>query len=193
MPTSILKLLSSLTIREPFTMTNKLLLSLLLLGFSNFALAETAPMSQVSIKAGKQQAQLKTNIGIFEENVEIIHGNREIYADRLEVHQREELGENKQLLVATGKPARFIEKQPDGTVLSASAEEVRYDVANRLLTIKGKAEISLGGQSTKAEAIIYDIEKQLISAERNEQNQQRVHTVLIPEKKASKSNPEQGQ
>jgi lipopolysaccharide export system protein LptA len=53
-------------------MTNKLLLSLLLLGFSNFSLAETAPMSQVSIKAGKQQAQLKTNIGIFEENVEII-------------------------------------------------------------------------------------------------------------------------
>jgi lipopolysaccharide export system protein LptA len=174
-------------------MTNKLLLSLLLLGFSNFALAETAPMSQVSIKAGKQQAQLKTNIGIFEENVEIIHGNREIYADRLEVHQREELGENKQLLVATGKPARFIEKQPDGTVLSASAEEVRYDVANRLLTIKGKAEINQAGQVIKAEAIIYDIEKQLISAEQNEQNKQRVHTILVPEKKASKSNPEQGQ
>ncbi|MGB0922758.1 MAG: lipopolysaccharide transport periplasmic protein LptA [Pseudoalteromonas shioyasakiensis] len=174
-------------------MTNKLLLSLLLLSFSHISLAETNPASQVSIKAGKQQAQLKTNIGIFEENVEIIHGNREIYADRLEVHQREELGENKQLLVATGKPARFIEKQPDGTVLSASAEEVRYDVANRLLTIKGKAEINQAGQIIKAEAIIYDIEKQLISAEQNEQNKQRVHTILVPEKKSPKSNSEQGQ
>jgi len=174
-------------------MTNKLFLSLLLLGFSNLSYAEEASMSQVSIKAGKQQAQLKTNIGIFEENVEIIHGNREIYADRLEVHQREELGDNKQLLVATGKPARFIEKQADGTLLSASAEEVRYDVANRLLTIKGKAEINQAGQVIKAEAIIYDIEKQLISAERNEQNQQRVHTILVPEKKSPKSNPEQGQ
>jgi lipopolysaccharide export system protein LptA len=154
--------------------------------------AQTAPSDQVSIKAGKQQAQLKTNIGIFEENVEIIHGNREIYADRLEVHQREELGENKQLLVATGKPARFIEKQSDGTVLSASAEEVRYDVANRLLTIKGKAEINQAGQVIKAEAIIYDIEKQLISAEQNEQNKQRVHTILVPEKKTPKSNSEQG-
>lgn len=156
-------------------------------------MAQTAPSDQVSIKAGKQQAQLKTNIGIFEENVEIIHGNREIYADRLEVHQREELGENKQLLVATGKPARFIEKQSDGTVLSASAEEVRYDVANRLLTIKGKAEINQAGQVIKAEAIIYDIEKQLISAEQNEQNKQRVHTILVPEKKTPKSNSEQGQ
>ena len=174
-------------------MTNKLLLSLLILSFSQLSVAQTAPSDQVSIKSDKQQAQLKTNIGIFEENVEIIHGNREIYADRLEVHQREELGENKQLLVATGKPARFIEKQSDGTVLSASAEEVRYDVANRMLTIKGKAEISLDGQSTKAEAIIYDIEKQLISAERNEQNKQRVHTILVPEKKTPKSNSEQGQ
>ncbi|TMP83533.1 lipopolysaccharide transport periplasmic protein LptA [Pseudoalteromonas phenolica] len=174
-------------------MTNKLLLSLLILSFSQLSMAQTAPSDQVSIKAGKQQAQLKTNIGIFEENVEIIHGNREIYADRLEVHQREELGENKQLLVATGKPARFIEKQSDGTVLSASAEEVRYDVANRLLTIKGKAEINQAGQVIKAEAIIYDIEKQLISAEQNEQNKQRVHTILVPEKKTPKSNSEQGQ
>lgn len=174
-------------------MTNKLLLSLLILSFSQLSVAQTAPSDQVSIKAGKQQAQLKTNIGIFEENVEIIHGNREIYADRLEVHQREELGENKQLLVATGKPARFIEKQSDGTVLSASAEEVRYDVANRLLTIKGKAEINQAGQVIKAEAIIYDIEKQLISAEQNEQNKQRVHTILVPEKKTPKSNSEQGQ
>ncbi|RZQ53123.1 lipopolysaccharide transport periplasmic protein LptA [Pseudoalteromonas phenolica] len=174
-------------------MTNKLLLSLLILSFSQLSVAQTAPSDQVSIKAGKQQAQLKTNIGTFEENVEIIHGNREIYADRLEVHQREELGENKQLLVATGKPARFIEKQSDGTVLSASAEEVRYDVANRLLTIKGKAEINQAGQVIKAEAIIYDIEKQLISAEQNEQNKQRVHTILVPEKKTPKSNSEQGQ
>ena len=173
-------------------MTNKLLLSLLILSFSQLSVAQTAPSDQVSIKAGKQQAQLKTNIGIFEENVEIIHGTREIYADRLEVHQREELGENKQLLVATGKPARFIEKQSDGTVLSASAEEVRYDVANRLLTIKGKAEINQAGQVIKAEAIIYDIEKQLISAEQNEQNKQRVHTILVPEKKTPKSNSEQG-
>ncbi|TMP76804.1 lipopolysaccharide transport periplasmic protein LptA, partial [Pseudoalteromonas sp. S983] len=57
-------------------MTNKLLLSLLILSFSQLSVAQTAPSDQVSIKAGKQQAQLKTNIGIFEENVEIIHGNR---------------------------------------------------------------------------------------------------------------------
>lgn len=170
-------------------MTNKLIISLLLFGLTGYqaSFAQTPDATQVSIKAGKQQAQLKTNIGIFEDNVEIIHGNRQINADRLEVHQREELGDNKQLLVATGNPARFVEKQSDGTVLSASAKEVRYDVANRILTIRGGAEINQAGQIIKAEAIIYDMEKQLISAERNEQNQQRVHTILVPEKKAEKS------
>jgi len=173
-------------------MTNKFIFSLCLLSLSKLSLAAINPVDEVSIKSGKQQAQLKTNIGIFEDNVEIIHGNREIYADRLEVHSREDLGENKQLLVATGKPARFIEKQQDGTILSASAEEVRYDVAKRLLIIKGEAEINQAGQIIKAESIVYDIAKQLISAEQNNQDNQRVHTILVPEKKPDEPNSDEG-
>ena len=48
-----------------------------------------------------------------------------------------------------GERAETIEKQADGTVLSASAKEVRYDVANRLLTIRGGAEINQAGQIIK--------------------------------------------
>jgi lipopolysaccharide export system protein LptA len=142
--------------------------------------------SEVSIKAGKQQAQLKTNIGIFEQNVEIIHGNRKINADRLEVHRRAELGENKQLLVATGTPALFSETQSNGTILSASAKEIRYDVANKMLMIKGNAEINQAGQIIKAQSITYDMDKQLINADRGNQDADRVHTILVPEKKSDK-------
>jgi lipopolysaccharide export system protein LptA len=171
-------------------MTNKLMYSLAVVGllFGQLALAQsTNPVDEVSIKAGKQQAQLKTNIGIFEQNVEIIHGNRKINADKLEVHRREELGDNKQLLVATGSPARFSEKQPDGTELTASALEIRYDVANRTLEIKGDAKINQAGQIIRAQSIIYDMEKQLISAERGEQDNARVHTILVPEKNPKKA------
>ena len=118
-------------------MINKLKITVAFIGLtlSQIALAQSDSFaSEVSIKAGKQQAQLKTNIGIFEQNIEIIHGNRKINADRLEVHRRAELGENKQLLVATGSPALFSEKQADGTLLSASAQEVRYDVANKIVS-----------------------------------------------------------
>ncbi|WP_125716837.1 lipopolysaccharide transport periplasmic protein LptA [Pseudoalteromonas rubra] len=177
-------------------MSNKLTCSLILLctlsAFHPAAYAENSPADQVIISSGTQLAQLQTNIGVFEENVEIIHGDRTILADRLEVHRREELGKNKQLLVATGSPAVFQERQADGTLLKATAKEVRYDVANRMLTIKGGAEISQAGQKISAQTIVYDMEKKLISAQRGEQEQNRVRTILLPEKDNTKQPQKKG-
>jgi len=174
-------------------MTNKILKSLiiptLILAFnSNAAEQNSQPAAnQISISADKQEGQLKANVGIFEKNVEIIHGNRRITADRLEVHKRDELGDNQQLLIATGSPARFEEKQSDGTTMSASADEVRYDVSKRFLTLVGNAEVSQAGQKINAKSITYDIEQQLISAEKDENSTDRVHTILVPiETKKSK-------
>ncbi|ALS34089.1 MULTISPECIES: lipopolysaccharide transport periplasmic protein LptA [Pseudoalteromonas] len=169
--------------------------SLILVFNSNAAEQSTSPLAnQISISADRQEGQLKENVGIFEKNVEIIHGNRRITADRLEVHKRDELGDNKQLLIATGSPAYFEEKQADGTVMSASANEVRYDVAKRFLTLVGDANISQAGQKITAKSITYDIEQQLISAEKDENSTDRVHTILVPidakkEQKLNKGQP----
>jgi len=169
--------------------------SLILAFNSNAAEQSTSPLAnQISISADRQEGQLKENVGIFEKNVEIIHGNRRITADRLEVHKRDELGDNKQLLIATGSPAYFEEKQADGTVMSASANEVRYDVAKRFLTLVGDANISQAGQKITAKSITYDIEQQLISAEKDENSTDRVHTILVPvdakkEQKLNKGQP----
>ena len=167
-------------------MTNKiskiLIIPTLILAF-NLSAAEQAiqpAANQISISADKQEGQLKENVGIFEKNVEIIHGNRRITADRLEVHKREELGDNKQLLIATGSPAYFEEKQTDGTIMSASANEVRYDVAKRFLTLIGDAQVSQAGQKINAKSITYDMQQQLISAEKDENSTDRVHTILVP-------------
>lgn len=163
----------------------KSLLSLFALMFSTSTLAVDAPLEPYSIVSDKQSAQLKSNIAIFENNVEIVHGNRKIKADRLEVHRREEQGEKAELLVATGNPAVFQETQQDGSIMKASAQEVRYDISNRLLVIKGKAQISQAGQEINAEVIVYDMEKQLISAEKGD-NTSRVRTILVPEQKEKK-------
>ncbi|WP_372762194.1 lipopolysaccharide transport periplasmic protein LptA [Pseudoalteromonas sp.] len=167
--------------------------SLLLVFNSQVMAQDTAPAAnQISISADRQEGQLKENVGIFEKNVEIIHGNRRITADRLEVHKRDELGDNKQLLIATGSPAYFEEKQLDGSIMSASADEVRYDVAQRFLTLIGNANITQAGQQISAKSITYDIAQQLISAEKDENSTDRVHTILVPvdSKKAQKKNQE---
>ncbi|KPZ56892.1 MULTISPECIES: lipopolysaccharide transport periplasmic protein LptA [Pseudoalteromonas] len=167
-------------------MTNKLtkilIIPSLMLAFSASAAEPAAqpPANQISISADRQEGQLKENVGIFEKNVEIVHGNRKITADRLEVHKREDLGDNKQLLIATGSPAYFEEKQDDGTVMSASANEVRYDVAKRFLTLVGDAEVAQAGQKINAKSITYDMQQQLISAEKDENSTDRVHTILVP-------------
>ena len=177
-------------------MTNKfaqmLVIPSLFIAFSSLAENAPAPANQVSISADKQLAQLKDNIGIFENNVDIIHGNRRIKADRLEVHKREELGDNKQLLVATGNPAYFEEKQADGTIMSASADEVRYDVAKRSLTLIGDAQVTQAGQKINAKSITYDMDQQLISAQKGDSSNDRVHTILVPvnnKKNKSKGQP----
>ncbi|WP_404342444.1 lipopolysaccharide transport periplasmic protein LptA [Pseudoalteromonas mariniglutinosa] len=164
----------------------------LLLAFSSVA-AEPSSTSgtPISISSDRQEGQLKENVGIFEKNVEIIHGNRRINADRLEVHKRDDLGDNKQLLIATGNPAYFEEKQLDGTIMSASADEVRYDVAKRLLTLVGNAQVTQAGQKINAKSITYDMDQQLISAEKDENSSDRVHTILVPidNKKDEKGQP----
>jgi lipopolysaccharide export system protein LptA len=180
-------------------MTNNLakivIIPSLILAFNGHAAEpEAAPLAnQISISADRQEGQLKENVGIFEKNVEIVHGNRRITADRLEVHKRDELGDNKQLLIATGSPAYFEEKQLDGTIMSASANEVRYDVAQRFLTLIGAASIAQAGQKITAKSITYDIDRQLISAEKDENSSDRVHTILVPidVKKVKKDSKEQ--
>ena len=96
------------------------------------------------------------------------------------MHKRDDLGDNKQLLIATGSPAYFEETQADGTIMSASANEVRYDVSLRFLTLIGDASIAQAGQKITAKSITYDIEQQLISAEKDENSTDRVHTILVP-------------
>ena len=144
--------------------------------------------AQISISSDRQVGKLKDGVGIFEGN-EIVHGNRRITAERLK-HGGDTEG-TVELIIATGKPAYFEEKQADGTVMSASAKEVRYDVAKRFLTLNGEAEVTQAGQKVTAKSITYDMAQQLISAEKDENSTDRVHTILVPveNKKDNKGQP----
>lgn len=140
-------------------------------------------IGKVSISADTQQADLKRNIVIFKNNVDIKHTDKNIKADLLEVHRRSELGKEKQILIATGNPAIFIGKLKDGSPVTASAKNIRYDVESGTLTFKGDAKINQSGQSMSAKTIIYDHLQELITAYKDKDSDQRVHTVLTPVKK----------
>ena len=85
-------------------MTNKLkkllLIPSLLIAFSGAAAEQTG--AQISISSDRQVGKLKDGVGIFEGNVEIVHGNRRITAERLEAHGGDTEG-TVELIIATGK------------------------------------------------------------------------------------------
>ena len=176
-------------------MTNKFNALILGLGISLSTLPvlaqQTNKVNEVLIDADNQIAMIKENITIFDKNVHIVHGNRQIKADRLEAHRRPELGDNKQLLLATGNPAMYIETMEDGQQITASATEIRYDVATQMLQIKGDAKIEMADQQIIAETISYDIDKQTISAEKDENSSTRVRTTLTPQSEEKPQEKEQ--
>ncbi len=140
--------------------------------------AHSADDEKLLIDADNQQVQLKNNVLVFSQNVLITHGKRTIKADHLKAYSRKELGPKNEILVATGKPASYSEALADGTTITASADEIRYDVAKAMLTITGNAQITQSGQQINAETIVYDIDKQIISANKKAGSNDRVHTVL---------------
>ena len=135
----------------------------------------TAPLE---IEADQQSARLNENVGIFKTNVRISHGNMKISADYLEAHKRDKLGEDKQLLIATGSPVTFTAKQEDGTVIEAKANKVTYDVATSMFTMEGSASFTQGGNVISADAIIYDRAKQIVSSQKNKNSKNQVKTVI---------------
>lgn len=131
----------------------------------------------VGVRSDFWEASIQDNIAIYRENVEVQQGSLLIKADRLEANAS--AGPGKEILVATGKPATYSQTLDDGKVVQAQANEIRYDLANRTLTLTGNAELSQSGSLVQGAVIRYNIANQQLSAE-SEQNR-RVTTIFTPE------------
>lgn len=141
--------------------------------------AETLKLKHpLEINADEQSARLKENVGIFEKNVHIKHGNLTITADYLQAFKRAELGENQQLLIATGKPVKFTAQQEDGSTITASANEIKYDVAKELFTMKGNAKFQQNSDVMSADTIIYDRIAETVTSKKAENSQNQVKTII---------------
>lgn len=164
---------------------NKLVLLLMLLAFSASGVEENI-LSVLDIKADDTSMDLKNNILIYKSNVIINYNNIQIKSDQLKAHRRDKLGKNKELFVATGSPATFKGQLKDGSPVIASAQEIRYDAETDTVVFIGQAEIRQNNQSMSANVITYDHLQELITAKKDKNSDQRVHTVLTPVKNEEK-------
>lgn len=132
----------------------------------------------LEIEADEQSARLKENVGIFKNNVQIKHGDMTITASYLEAYKRAELGENQQLLIATGDPVKFTATQEDGSIISASANEIKYDVANELFTMIGNAKFQQNSDLMSADTIIYDRVNETVTSKKSKNSNNQVKTII---------------
>ncbi|MDX1392216.1 MAG: lipopolysaccharide transport periplasmic protein LptA [Rheinheimera sp.] len=150
----------------------------LLLSSSAAMAAKPDYAQQIQIDADKL-ISVKENVLTYRSNVHITQGSLQMKADQLEINAS--AGKGKEVYIATGTPVSYSQLLADGKPVTAQAAEMRYDPANRTLTLSGDAELAQSGSVVRASTIIYNVEKQQLTAESDESK--RVTTIFTPEDK----------
>ncbi|MCL2914441.1 lipopolysaccharide transport periplasmic protein LptA [Shewanella corallii] len=157
--------------------TNRLIAALLCT-LSLGAVAATDDLTkEVHIAARSQEADIKNKRVVYNGPVVVTQGSIKILADELSASQ----GDGETILIATGKPATYTQTLDNDRPATASANEIRYNISKRVLTLVGAAEIEQDGSKVTAPRIVYDIQLQQMKAEGNQSPDDRVHTVIKPE------------
>ena len=104
-----------------------------------------------------------------------------IEADEVEVIASE--GSGREIFIARGKPASYSQTLEDGTPVSAKANEIRYEVINRTISLSGNAELQQDTSKVQGDNITFDMitEQLLATGGAGENGEGRVTTVFTPE------------
>lgn len=146
---------------------------------------------EVKISAASQEADIKNNQIVFNGPVEVTQGSVKINADKLRAFTKED--SSGRILVATGDPATYSQIMEDGRLASANAQEIRYELSKRTLTLKGNATLEQDGSQVTGDQIQYNLAEQKLIAKSTGDDP--VITIIQPEnyqeESKAKKQPEQ--
>ncbi|MBB1269966.1 lipopolysaccharide transport periplasmic protein LptA [Shewanella sp. SR44-3] len=152
----------------------------LLLATSHGAIAKQGDLQQeLKVEAVSQKADIKNNQIIFFGPVKVVQGTINIHADELRAFSTSK--SPSKVMLAIGNPATFSQELDDGSIGTASAKEIRYDLASRTLTLTGEAKLDQAGNQVTGNSIRYNIKEQQLLAESTGKGQDRVITIIQPE------------
>ena len=145
------------------------------------ALADNTDFDKpIKVDAKSQFIDGKKKTSTFKEDVKITQGSLVITADEVQVIASD--GDGKEVFVAYGEPASYSQTMDDGAKVKASANEIRYEVSKKLISLQGQAQIEQDSSMVKGDTIRYDMGKeQLLATGGDNGNSGRVTTVFQPE------------
>ncbi|WP_425347452.1 lipopolysaccharide transport periplasmic protein LptA [Shewanella holmiensis] len=166
------------------------LATLAIAALANNVMAKEGDLQQeLKIAAVSQRADIKNNQIIFNGPVKITQGSININADELRAFSAEN-GQTK-TLIAIGNPATFSQELDDGRIGTASANEIRYDLATTGLLLTGNAKLDQAGSKVTGNVIRYNITAQELIAESTGKGEDRVITIIQPENFQTEDVPKQ--
>ncbi len=134
----------------------------------------------ITVDARTQSMDGKNKVTRFKDNVLITQGSLTIEADEVEVNAKQ--GAGKETMIARGKPARYSQTMDDGSKVIAQANELRYEVNKRTISMRGNARIKQNSSMVSGDSITYDMMKEQLLATSGEGNDDsRVTTVFRPQ------------
>lgn len=175
---------------KPFIPAAKLILSSLVLTaalFSNAALSQGKDdfNQPIRINAERDWVDIANKIVVFERSVIIEQGSLKITADKLSVEREGEAEDA--VFIAEGAPAVYTQQLEDGSVITAKANQIIYDQAQQLLTLRGNVEVAQGNSVSRGGEMVYNFATQQMTT-RGDKDTDRVTTIYMPKQQDDKNN-----
>lgn len=133
----------------------------------------------IKVDADTQFVDGKNKLSTLKGNVIITQGSLVIKADEVEVDAS--AGEGNQIFIARGNPASYSQTLDDDQQVQAQANELRYEVNLRTISLSGNAELVRDTSSVSGNSIVYDMINEQLIAQGNKSENGRVTTVFQPE------------
>lgn len=164
---------------KPNLRRNSLLFASLLFASANGLAADKNFDLPINVDSRYQFADGIKKTTLFSEDVHITQGTLSIDADEVEVIAGND-SDDLQTFIARGNPASYSQVMEDGSVVKASANEIKYVVSERTITLTGSAQLKQDTTEVKGESISYNIELEQVVAQGDNSEGGRVKTTFQP-------------
>lgn len=158
----------------------------LLIPTLSFALS-TDRKQPIKIKADRVSINEKTGISHYAGNVSFIQGSLILKGSEIIIHQAKN---NVSKIIVIGKPATFQQQQDNKKELvNAKAGKMKYITKDERVYLSGNAAVAQGDNLLKGNEIEYNTRTSTVTAQKSENNTNRVHVVIEPDDNPITSSP----
>lgn len=130
---------------------------------------------KLSIEASRVEYDQSTGISSYYDNVKLSTAGLQLSADTVQVRHA---GKAISIIDAQGNPARFVSQLADGSVNSATAKTIKFDVVSQTVVFSGEVRASYQGGQLQGEHLIYDLRNEHMRVEGSKVADERVRIEI---------------